>query len=430
MKEPLQAAVILKDKPELATLVKQAQEFLESGFSGLHKIDEPTERELLALLSLAQLYLKQSQANKAMAVLEDAKLGPLTLLKKNHAATRSEGIAAEIQRIGLLGYLGAQPPQLEKAMVALDALEKTSLSDAAGKASIMQMLEGIAYELQQKRDDFGNKGDLEKQASTTAALKTMLDRIADRSSAADANTLLRLAEGYEKLANGSPATIKPQENGKQSPEAEANNRRAIKIYEQLLARAKSEPGFLSAEKLIPVRYRLAMQDRALGDFDQATARLAEILKENPTLLSVQIEAARTYQMRGAVEQPEYYIAAIQGGKGDTASIWGWGKLANRTAQDAKFRETFHDARYNIALCRKLHAESRPESDPKRKQLLELAKDSIRDTQQFESTMGGEKWKPKYDALLRELQKQLGQPPVGLYELENKSAEASSAGDKK
>jgi hypothetical protein len=45
-------------------------------------------------------------------------------------------------------------------------------------------------------------------------------------------------------------------------------------------------------------------------------------------------------------------------------------------------------------------------------------------------MGGEKWKSKYDGLLRELQKQLGKPPVGLYEFENKSAEASSAGDKK
>jgi cellulose synthase operon protein C len=385
---------------------------------------------VLAVSSLAQLYVDQSQANKAVTVLEDAKLGPLALLKKNSAATHGEGIAAEIQRITLLAYLGAQPQQLSKATASLEALEQSSSGDAATKARVSQMLVGIAYDLQQKVDELRQQNDQEKLAPAAAALKMLLARIADNSATADSNTLIWLAEAFEKLAVAAAAAEKTPADGKLPPEFEANNRQAIKLYEQILARAKSEPDFLPAEKSVPVRYHMAIVYRGLGDFDSATARLAEILKAKPTLLSVQIEAARTYQMRGAVDQAEYYIAAIQGGKGDTAPIWGWGKLANQTSKDAKFRDTFHEARYNIALCRQLHALSRPDSDSKKKKLLELAKDSIRETQQFESTMGGEKWKPKYDALLRELQKALDQPAVGLYEFENKAAETPTSDSKK
>jgi cellulose synthase operon protein C len=419
-----------KSNPELVALVKQAQESLESGFKGLQKYNEPTDREVLAVLSLAQLYVDQSQANKAVTVLEDAKLGPLALLKKNSAATHGEGLATEIQRIALLAYLGAQPQQLNKATASLEAWEQSSSGDVAAKARVTQMLVGIAYDLQQKADELRQQNDQEKLAPAAAALKTLLGRIADQSATADSNTLIWLAEAFEKLASAAAATEKTPADGKLPPEVEANNRQAIKLYEQILARAKSEPDFLPAEKSVPVRYHMAIVYRGLGDFDSATARLAEILKAKPTLLSVQIEAARTYQMRGAVDQTEYYIAAIQGGKGDTAPIWGWGKLANQTSKDAKFRDTFHEARYNIALCRQLHALSRPDSDSKKKKLLELAKDSIRETQQFESTMGGEKWKPKYDALLRELQKSLDQPAVGLYEFENKAAETPGADSKK
>jgi cellulose synthase operon protein C len=287
----------------------------------------------------------------------------------------------------------------------------------------------IAYDLQQKVDELRQQNDQEKLAPAAAALKMLLARISDNSAIADANTLIWLAEAFEKLAAASAAAEKSPADGKMPPEVEANNRQAIKLYEQILARAKSEPDFLPAEKAIAVRYRLAIVYRGLGDYDSATARLAEILKVKPTRLSVQIEAARTYQLRGAVDQAEYYIAAIQGGKGDTAPIWGWGKLANQTSKDAKFRDTFHEARYNIALCRQLYALSRPDTDSKKKKLLALAKDSIRETQQFESTMGGEKWKPKYDALLRELQTALDQPAVGLYEFENKAAETPSADSK-
>jgi tetratricopeptide (TPR) repeat protein len=326
----------------------------------------------------------------------------------------------------MLAYFGAEPQQLEKALASLDALERLSSGDEAEAARSTQMLASMAYALQQKLDDATRQNQTEKLAPMSAALKSLLVRIAEHGKTTDANTLIWVAEAYEKLASESAGGGKAGGTEKLPAEAETNSRNAIKVYEQILARSKSEPDFLTSEKATAARYRLALAYRASGDFDQAIARLAEVLKGKPTLLSVQIEAARSYQMRGAADRPEYYIAAIQGGKGDTAPIWGWGKLANKTSTDAKFRDTFHEARYNIALCRKLFAESLPDTDSKKKSLLELAKDSVRDTQQFESTMGGEKWKPKYDALLRELQKALALPVVGLYEFENKPTEAPTA----
>ena len=280
-------------------LVKQAQESLESGFNGLQKYNEPTDREVLTVLSLAQLYVDQSQANKAVTVLEDAKLGPLALLKKNSAATHSEGIASEIQRIALLAYLGAQPQQLNKATASLEALEQSSSGDPAAKARVTQMLVGIAYDLQQKVDELRQQSDQEKLRARGRRFENAAGPDCRPKRHGRFEYFDLAGRGVRKTCGRGDGAEKSPADGKLPPEIEANNRQAIKLYEQILARAKSEPDFLPAEKSIPVRYHLAIAYRGLGDFDSAIARLAEILKAKPTLLSVQIEAARTYQMRGA-----------------------------------------------------------------------------------------------------------------------------------
>ena len=92
-------------------------------------------------------------------------------------------------------------------------------------------------------------------------------------------------------------------------------------------------------------------------------------------------------MRGASEKPDWYGSAIKGGSGPAESVWGWGKLSQMTRSNQKFRDTFHQARYNIAVCRKEWAETYKVAEKKRQE-LELAKDDIRNTRDFESTLGG------------------------------------------
>src|SRR5262245_27653569 len=57
-----------KNKKELDGLVKQAQEALEHAAERLRKSDEVSDRGVLAMVALAQLYVKQSQTDKAIAI--------------------------------------------------------------------------------------------------------------------------------------------------------------------------------------------------------------------------------------------------------------------------------------------------------------------------------------------------------------------------
>jgi hypothetical protein len=170
---------------------------------------------------------------------------------------------------------------------------------------------------------------------------------------------------------------------------------------------------------------LALDYRSLGDYEKSIAKFVEVLKDKPTLLPVQIEAAYTYQMRGENDNPDYFVGAMLGGRGPAESIWGWNQISQKTARDERFRDVFHEARYNMALCRVEFSASRTTPDEKRK-LLELAKGTIRETKRYESTMGGAKWKPQYEKLLREIQKNLGEPVVGLLAFDQEEAERGAA----
>jgi hypothetical protein len=90
-------------------------------------------------------------------------------------------------------------------------------------------------------------------------------------------------------------------------------------------------------------------------------------------------------------------------------IWGWGKLSQVTAQYPNYHNVFHQARYNLALCRFKRW-------PRDEEQLKKARDAILLTQKLYGN--GEHWaawRPKQDALLKQIQSALGQPAVGLPE---------------
>ena len=82
-----------KTKEELDAALKQAQQSLERGVAGLRKQDDVSDRDVLAVVSLAQIYLTASQPEKAVALLEDPKIGPMTLAQKTsrHADRGADG---------------------------------------------------------------------------------------------------------------------------------------------------------------------------------------------------------------------------------------------------------------------------------------------------------------------------------------------------
>src|SRR4029079_13141426 len=75
-------------------------------------------------LSLAQIYVETGQPDKAIAWLENAKMGPLTLVKANNPAAAREAFANETYKIALRAYIAVQPQQIKKAEEVMDLLEK------------------------------------------------------------------------------------------------------------------------------------------------------------------------------------------------------------------------------------------------------------------------------------------------------------------
>jgi hypothetical protein len=108
-------------------------------------------------------------------------------------------------------------------------------------------------------------------------------------------------------------------------------------------------------------------------------------------------------------------------------IWGWSEIGNRTATQVQFRDVFHEARFNLALCRYNYGVTLRDANKKAATLRRCVQD-VNVTMSLYSKSVEEKWKTQYDTLLKNVQKALGEPPLGLKALADKlSAPAAAAG---
>jgi hypothetical protein len=136
------------------------------------------------------------------------------------------------------------------------------------------------------------------------------------------------------------------------------------------------------------------------------------------LLDVQVEAARTYQEWAAQSKADLYKLAMLGARPDNTkknAIWGWGRLSQATAGKERFSPEFHEARYNLALCR--YEFARRQTADKRPPLLDAAKKDITVTQRLYPDMGGEARRRQYDELFKSIQRDLGERVLGQAALE-------------
>ncbi|MCC7085957.1 MAG: tetratricopeptide repeat protein [Pirellulales bacterium] len=395
---------------KLDSLLQEGQAALERSVEAFRKQKDVDPKALLAALSLAQIYVHVSQPDKALKLLDDGKLGPVTLLDQQNAAAQATGIPAEIYKTAMKAYVSVDPPQIDKATAAMDALEKIYAGDDEGEAKFTQLLIAVAVDLQQQLDELKRTGKSAKQSQLSAGFEQFLRRIAQRKSGTDYKTLKWIAYTYANMAESLAA------GGQPSKQAVGYFQQAAKSYGEILQRATVQPNFAPKAELSGVQFELAKAQRGAGQYDEAIDHFASMLKENPNWVSVQEEAAATYQQRGASD-PKYYVLAVRGGrKGDAANIWGWGVLAKKTLPNPKFQDTFLKSRYNLALCVRLDAAAHPKAEDKTKG-LKNAKENIRITQKFVPSLGGDTWKPKYEKLLRDIQQALGEPEIGLKEFE-------------
>jgi hypothetical protein len=193
-------------------------------------------------------------------------------------------------------------------------------------------------------------------------------------------------------------------------EAKVYLTKAREAYRQLIAAAQQNGGFApNATAVLVAQVQLGECQRALGDYEEALRTFSAVLREKEASLAVQCAAAYTYQERGQAGEARWLEHAIHGGHRLRSTgenrIWGWLKISQVAARAArtneKYRDTFYEARLNVARCRYLAAMKA--SGAERERDLARAAQSIQSVAQLYPSLGGEKWRRQFDDLLKEIQ---------------------------
>lgn len=426
--QPLpEGADLASQKRELDELKSKARQTLADGVERMRKSGETSKVLATAVLSLAQIYVDTSEAGKAIELLEDPKIGVLTLVKNNDPAVSDEGIVEETYKTTLRAYISSLAGKvdaaatMEKARGVMEALKAHLAKTADGQQTLVKIFVALARDLQRQMEI----ADAEAKKTLGVGFESFLKEVA--ADATELNVMNWVGDTYLGMGESFGTSLKNL-----TPQAKGYFVKAAEMYQKILDKGKSEASFLPAQMATSVRIKLARAKKFVGDYIAAANMLESILKASPTVLPAQIEAARLYQDWGATgkNQHENYVRAIVGArpdksKNDKNTIWGWGEIARMTANNPQFREQFYDARYNLALCRYQYALAQGDAKEKTKQ-LKLAKSDIALTAGLYPDLGGDEKKRQYDNLLKNIQKSLGEPTDGLKALQVTPAGAPAA----
>jgi hypothetical protein len=363
----------------------------------------PSPAVLAAVLALAEIELSAGHADEAVAWLEDPKIGPRKWADRRGAAIPLE-LAEETYRVSLRAYVAAK--QWAPAEAALRGLEPVDPQSPAAARGATQAMIRSGRDLQEHLQRLRGQTRSGALADFQSSLERFLWQVANRPQGNSFFSLQWVAEAYIGLGAALDAPAADAEAPEPLPPRAAEHyRAAADTYSRLLHQCETDEGFCaSAEALAALKIRLAACLRHLGEYRQAIALLAVVLKDDPRLVDAQAEAAYTYQQWGA-EKPGYYLLAITGSR-KYRDIWGWGELARRSAADGTLRETFCAARYNLALCRfqlARHAATAAE----RAELLARAEDDLRAGGDASWPRDDPSWYDKSEALLQTIRKARG-----------------------
>lgn len=391
-------------------LLTQAEELLSSGVGNL-KPETLTLDAALGALNLAQLYLERDEIDKAIAQLENGPIGPLDVIKQKLPPASDPKFVRESYRTALQAYVsGMRQGQqsnnlLEKAHGIVVALRETTAdSDPAQKDTLVAIYYQLARELLSQLDRLESP---DEKASFAQNLATFMQSL--REQATDAKTQMWVGSTLNSVADKLAESHLDKIAGEFRAQA----------VESLDAAANT--GFGSDESAQTLLNELKRQKgiafRGQGQFDEALQQFVELLRAKPALVNIQIDAAKTLQMRGDQKQDaESFAAAVAGsnkeslasGQRATNLVWGWRQLAMATKGKEQFSNEYFEALYNMSYCRLRYGEILNREDAKKAALSEIQSQK----QQFPE-MGGPNWKPKFEELARRIQKTLGQPTTGL-----------------
>ena len=320
------------------------------------------------------------------------------------ANSELDDLANEIYRTALRAYIGSAAgatdvsSQIQRARGVMTALESSVGTTEEGRASLVSLYVALVSELRQQIEAISDSA---QRTAFAAGVSSFLEEV--QRTATDPNLLVWTAETMAGVAEALSSAGDEAQAKVLYEKAEATLRRSI---------AGGESNSKQRAEI-----QLAGILRAQGRYQEAIDLSATVLSAKPNLVSVQVEAAHTYHRWGrAARSAERLSEAMAGGAprpnpqtGRTENaIWGWGKLAQSTVRTPQFRDIFFEARYQLAYARLEYAVLTKSDE----QLARVERD-VRGTMQVDPELGGSLWRGKFDALVKALQKQRGEPSTGL-----------------
>lgn len=413
------------EDPRGDTARDEAFKLMQSGFAKLRDERPISPTVATAALYLTQAHLDRAQYGDAIALLEDSEVGPLKLISTDNEVASRAAYAVEAHKAALRAYVSTTPPQSEKAMSEMEALESAveQLGDSPDSDRLTKIYVSLGLQLQQQIERFLASGKTQEADSLVAAFATFLDKLNARRVELDWTTKQWISQTYFNLAEGMGTN--PADEGQRKQFFE----RARDGFADLIAMAETDSSAAPSENSVLVaRLQYAQSLRRLGEFSKAIDAFTAILRERETMLDVQTAAAYTYQEWGVAEkQPARIENAIFGGRKVPSTgqnrIWGWLKLAQIAAKAAranpKYKDLFFEARLNVAEARYLSATLAKGAD--RTKQLNKAKQNIRSMVQLYPDLGGDALREQYNDLLKKIQREAGEvSPPGLKEFQTTS----------
>ena len=388
-------------EPERPGGKPDAVTFLLSGYENLPEDTVVDASVATAILSLAQALMASSgvQANGAekgtlktgriLEILENPTFGPLVLIAQEDESAANPLFVQEALRTALQAYVASMESDpvgmMEKAKQTMTRLREAVGTDVVGKKRMLAIYVSLAQTMEAKV----LQASPESKKQMTGVFESFLGALS--ADASDPGTLNWVAETFSSLGSG-------LDTGAQTlnEDARVYYDKSINAFQNLLTKGELSPALKTQ-----IRARLAAVKARKRDFAGAMADMETLLRDNPKAVNLQVEAARILQRWGA-RDPSKLSEAIRGtGTGESAVVWGWGKIANATMPHQQFRDTFFEARYEIAVCQL--ALARTLQAGSRQKQLEAARKTLEVTSKLYPDLGGEIWTTKYQELMRSVQ---------------------------
>jgi tetratricopeptide (TPR) repeat protein len=411
------------DDARLQKLREDAIEFLKRGFAAARQSGSTTEVSATSGLYLVQALLGAGEHAEAIRLLEERKVGPLSLvLEESESAARPE-YQVEVYKAALRAYVSVTPPQIQKAIDMMQRLERTtSASGNVRREQLTSIYVSLAVSLNEQLERLRGEGRDAEAARVRSAFGEFLEHLSRVGEATDWPTRYWIAHAYFTMGE----SLQTQRAAGSTPTPGAAKKyftRARDSFHQLLADAQKDPKLPpSPTAALAVKRQLGECYRALGEYQQALDMFSAVLAGQESQLLVQQAAARTYQDWGATSGDTKRLErAIFGGYKLRSTgknrIWGWLKLALVAERAARakpsYTDVFFESRLEAARCRYLIGTKT--QGPAREQHFATAKQSIRSMLQLYPELGGDRWRGQFERLLKEIQTASGEQPAGLRE---------------